>query len=96
MRRGHEILLACGIVVWSKSSQTLQRPFVVASLSPATDFLNAKVISMPRRLPLRGPSHHPNGEYQGVDIQLKILQTLISLITNFPAVHGRLLANVRP
>ena len=32
---------------------------------------------------------------QGVDIQLKILQTLLSLITNFPAVHGRLLANVR-
>ena len=32
---------------------------------------------------------------QGVDIQLKILQTLLSLITNFSAVHSRLLANVR-
>jgi len=32
---------------------------------------------------------------QGVDIQLKILQTLLSLITNFPTIHGRLLANVR-
>jgi hypothetical protein len=32
---------------------------------------------------------------QGVDIQLKILQTLLSLITDFPAIHGRLLANVR-
>jgi len=32
---------------------------------------------------------------QGVDIQLKILQVLLSVITNFPAVHGRLLANVR-
>ena len=32
---------------------------------------------------------------QGVDIQLKILQSLLSLITNFPAVHGRLLVNVR-
>ena len=31
---------------------------------------------------------------QGVDIQLKILQTLLSLITNFPAIRGRLLANV--
>ena len=31
---------------------------------------------------------------QGVDIQFKILQTLLSLITNFPAIHGRL-ANVR-
>ncbi|KAI9435094.1 hypothetical protein H4582DRAFT_1817945 [Lactarius indigo] len=30
---------------------------------------------------------------QGVDIQLKILQTLLSLITNFPAIHGRLLAD---
>ncbi len=30
---------------------------------------------------------------QGVDIQLKILQTLLSLITNFPTIHGRLLAN---
>ncbi|KAF8260132.1 hypothetical protein EI94DRAFT_1749458 [Lactarius quietus] len=30
---------------------------------------------------------------QGVDIQLKILQTLLSLITNFPAINGRLLAN---
>jgi hypothetical protein len=32
---------------------------------------------------------------QGVDIQLRILQTLLSLITNFPTIHGRLLANVR-
>jgi hypothetical protein len=31
---------------------------------------------------------------QGVDIQLKILQTLLSLITNFPAINGRPLANV--
>ncbi|KAJ7659408.1 guanine nucleotide exchange factor in Golgi transport N-terminal-domain-containing protein [Mycena rosella] len=28
---------------------------------------------------------------QGVDIQLRILQTLLSLVTNFPAVHGTLL-----
>jgi hypothetical protein len=32
---------------------------------------------------------------QGVDIQLRILQTLLSLITNFPAVHGDLLEEVR-
>lgn len=32
---------------------------------------------------------------QGVDIQLRILQTLLSLITNFPAVHGSLLGEVR-
>jgi hypothetical protein len=32
---------------------------------------------------------------QGVDIQLRILQTLLSLITNFPAVHGELLGDVR-
>jgi hypothetical protein len=32
---------------------------------------------------------------QGVDIQLKILQTLLSLITNFPTIHDRLLADVR-
>jgi hypothetical protein len=32
---------------------------------------------------------------RGVDIQLKILQTLLSIITNFPTIHGRLLANVR-
>ncbi len=31
---------------------------------------------------------------QSVDIQLKILQTLLSLITNFSTLHGRLLANV--
>lgn len=31
---------------------------------------------------------------QGVDIQLRILQTLLSLITNFPAVHGELLGDV--
>ncbi|KAF8579144.1 hypothetical protein K439DRAFT_1394877 [Ramaria rubella] len=30
---------------------------------------------------------------QGVDIQLRILQTLLSLITNFPAVHGALLGD---
>jgi hypothetical protein len=32
---------------------------------------------------------------QGVDIQLKILQTLLSLVTNFPTIHNRLPANVR-
>lgn len=32
---------------------------------------------------------------QGVDIQLRILQTLLSLITNFPQVHGELLGDVR-
>jgi hypothetical protein len=31
----------------------------------------------------------------GVDIQLKILQTLLSLITNLPEIHGELLADVR-
>jgi hypothetical protein len=30
---------------------------------------------------------------QGVDIQLKILQTLLSLITNFPSIHGQVLAD---
>ncbi|KZT30047.1 hypothetical protein NEOLEDRAFT_1153423 [Neolentinus lepideus HHB14362 ss-1] len=30
---------------------------------------------------------------QGVDIQLRILQTLTSLITNFPAIHGPLLGD---
>ncbi|THH26880.1 hypothetical protein EUX98_g7308 [Antrodiella citrinella] len=30
---------------------------------------------------------------QGVDIQLRILQTLLSLITNFPEVHGDLLGD---
>ena len=32
---------------------------------------------------------------QGVDIQLRILQTLVSLITNFPAIHDDLLGDVR-
>jgi hypothetical protein len=32
---------------------------------------------------------------QGVDIQLRILQTLVSLITNFPSIHGELLGEVR-
>ena len=31
---------------------------------------------------------------QGVDIQLRILQTLLSLITNFPTIHGQLLGDV--
>ena len=31
---------------------------------------------------------------QGVDIQLRILQTLLSLITNFPDVHDALLGDV--
>ncbi|KAJ7054837.1 hypothetical protein C8F01DRAFT_1161520 [Mycena amicta] len=30
---------------------------------------------------------------QGVDIQLRLLQTLLSLVTNFPAVHGGLLGD---
>jgi len=32
---------------------------------------------------------------QGVDIQLRVLQTLLSLVTNFPEVHGDLLGDVR-
>ena len=32
---------------------------------------------------------------QGVDIQLRILQTLVSLIPNFPAIRGALLGDVR-
>ena len=31
---------------------------------------------------------------QGVDIQMRILQTLLSLVTNFPEVHGALLGDV--
>lgn len=31
---------------------------------------------------------------QGVDIQLRILQTLVSLVPNFPDVHGSLLGEV--
>lgn len=32
---------------------------------------------------------------QGVDIQLRILQTLLSLLTNYTQVHGELLGSVR-
>ncbi|KDR71626.1 hypothetical protein GALMADRAFT_254004 [Galerina marginata CBS 339.88] len=32
-----------------------------------------------------------NAMSQGVDIQLRILQTLVSLVPNFPAIHGNLL-----
>ncbi|KAG6906753.1 hypothetical protein DXG01_012283, partial [Tephrocybe rancida] len=32
---------------------------------------------------------------QGVDIQLRILQTLVSLIPNFPAIHGPLLGDLQ-
>lgn len=32
---------------------------------------------------------------QGVDIQLRILQTLVSLVPNFPNIHGGLLGEVR-
>jgi hypothetical protein len=31
---------------------------------------------------------------QGVDIQLRILQTLVSLVPNFPDIHGNLLGEV--
>ena len=30
---------------------------------------------------------------QGVDIQLRILQTILSLVTNFPEIHGQQLAD---
>lgn len=33
--------------------------------------------------------------FEGVDIQLRILQTLLSLITNFTFIHGSLLGDVR-
>ena len=31
---------------------------------------------------------------QGVDVQLRVLQILLGLITNFPSVHGALLGDV--
>jgi hypothetical protein len=33
---------------------------------------------------------------QGVDIQLKILQALLSVLTYNPDAHGEILGNVRP
>jgi len=70
---------------------------------------NAKVIaitlgSLPRLISLRAVSLSAipaiiqtmnDCMSQGVDIQLKILQTLLTLITNFPTIHSRLLADVR-
>jgi hypothetical protein len=32
---------------------------------------------------------------QGVDVQLRILQILLSLLTNYPSTHGNLLGDVR-
>ncbi len=32
---------------------------------------------------------------QGVDVQLRILQTLLSLLTNYSGIHGTLLRDVR-
>ena len=32
---------------------------------------------------------------QGVNVQLRVLQTFVSLITNFSSVHGELLGEVR-
>lgn len=32
---------------------------------------------------------------QGVDVQLRVLQILLSLLTNYPSTHGDLLGDVR-
>src|SRR5580658_11264809 len=46
-----------------------------------------------RQLPPCLPGHHPNNcTSQGVDIQLTILKTLLSLVTDLPTIHSRLLA----
>ncbi|KAI0272207.1 hypothetical protein BGY98DRAFT_936696 [Russula aff. rugulosa BPL654] len=48
-------------------------------------------------LSLCEPGHHSNNErlhFARIDIQLKILQTLLSFITNFPTILDRLLKNV--
>jgi len=57
---------------------------------------------MPHLLPLRLPSIVPaitqtmnDCVSQGVGVELKILQTLLPLVTNYPAMHGQLLATVR-
>jgi hypothetical protein len=51
--------------------------------------------AVPQRLIPLIISNMTDAVSQGVDIQLRILQTLLSLITNFPAVHGTLLGDVR-
>ena len=53
-------------------------------------------VSSPSAIP--STVHHPNKNdcmLQGVDIRLKIYQTLLSLVTDFPTSHNKLLANVR-
>ena len=62
----------------------------LSSLQPLISFRAASLSTVPAILQTMNDCTS-----QGVDVELKVLQPLLSLVTNFPAVHGQLLANVR-
>ncbi|KII84914.1 hypothetical protein PLICRDRAFT_179240 [Plicaturopsis crispa FD-325 SS-3] len=83
-------------------SEDLLRPVFMGCATRNAKVVGISLGSLQRLIALKAVPHSAvsviistmsDAMSQGVDIQLRILQTLLSLITNFPAVHGTLLGD---
>ena len=74
-------------------TELLLRPVFIISLGPLQRLIALRAVSLPVILAIMIQT--TNNGTQGVGIQLKTLQTLLSLTADFPIIHGRLLENVR-
>ncbi|KAF8057511.1 hypothetical protein FPV67DRAFT_1527758 [Lyophyllum atratum] len=83
-------------------SQDLLRPVFMGCATRNAKVVAISLGSLQRLIALKAIPHSAvplitktlsDAMSQGVDIQLRILQTLVSLIPNFPAIHGSLLGD---
>jgi hypothetical protein len=94
----------CYFLVDGPQSDDLLRPVFMGCATRNAKVVAISLGSLQRLIALKAVPHSAvsriistmgDAMSQGVDIQLRILQTLVSLITNFPAIHGNLLGDVR-
>ena len=91
------------IILDGPQSEDLLRPVFLGCATKNAKVVAISLGSLQRLITLKAVPHSAvplmintmsDAMSQGVDIQLRILQTLVSLIPNFPAIHGTLLGDV--
>lgn len=101
--RGCE-LIECSYRIDGPQSQDLLRPVFMGCATKNAKVVAISLGSLQRLISLKAVPQSAvpliintmnDAMSQGVDIQLRILQTLVSLVPNFPAIHGDLLGDVR-
>lgn len=99
-----DYILPSQVCVDGPQSNDLLRPVFMGCATKNAKVVAISLGSLQRLIALKAVPHSAvplmintmsDAMSQGVDIQLRILQTLVSLIPNFPAIHGVLLGDVR-